>query len=75
MRIYSKERGVIITSDNDLIEGLLAEGGRIVDNFADIANPPKPYIDSNIVEVHPLDTDPVEQSVMRSRRKKINGAD
>lgn len=75
MRIYSKERGVIITSDNALIEGLLAEGGRIVDNFADIANPPKPYIDSNIVEVHPLDTDPVEQPVMRSRRKKINGTD
>lgn len=75
MRIYSKERGVIITSDNDLIEGLLAEGGRIVDNFADIANPPKPYIDSNIVEVHPLDNDPVEQPVMRSRRKKTNGTD
>ena len=46
-----------------------------MDNFADIANPPKPYIDSNIVEVHPLDTDPVEQPVMRSRRKKTNGTD
>lgn len=75
MRIYSKERGVIITSDKDLIEGLLAEGARVVDNFEDIANPPKPYVDSNIIEVHPLGTDPVERPVRRSRRKKTNGAD